>query len=343
MLNLGKNIQSTNDPLTRTTAEQMYEMITHPSADLISKIDQLRTIMAIDPKKYNRLKRMLPYVVCAMFNPPYRRLENFASIDCFIIDIDHLADKNINMETLRKKLQEDPRVQLLFTSPGNNGLKALFQLQEKCFDKQRYSIFYKVFLHQFSNEYNLEQVVDKTTSDATRACFLSIDEKAWLNVDALPVDMKDFINFENYLDVEEAQNLIKKVEVKPEPETKDKELTPDLLAEIRKKLNPNARTKKDKNYYVPREVENVLEDVKKETEKFDIKLAETHPIQYGRKLKFVLQDKWAQMNIFYGKKGYKIVKTPVNNSDSELADVVYQILCEYFFGTDESSKDDLLQ
>ncbi|MFW5758716.1 MAG: CRISPR-associated primase-polymerase type B, partial [Bacteroidota bacterium] len=277
------------------------------------------------------------------FNPPYRRLENFASIDCFIIDIDHLADKNINMETLRKKLQEDPRVQLLFTSPGNNGLKALFQLQEKCFDKQRYSIFYKVFLHQFSNEYNLEQVVDKTTSDATRACFLSIDEKAWLNVDALPVDMKDFINFENYLDVEEAQNLIKKVEVKPEPETKDKELTPDLLAEIRKKLNPNARTKKDKNYYVPREVENVLEDVKKETEKFDIKLAETHPIQYGRKLKFVLQDKWAQMNIFYGKKGYKIVKTPVNNSDSELADVVYQILCEYFFGTDESSKDDLLQ
>ncbi len=335
MLTFGKNIQSANDPLTKIESEQLHQMITQPDAALLSKIQQLRTIMAIDPKKYNRLKRMLPYVVCGMFTPAYRRLENFSSIDCFIIDIDHLSEKNIDLETLRGKLQEDPRIELLFASPGNNGLKALFRFSEKCFDRQQYSIFYKVFLHKFSNEYNLEQVVDKTTSDATRACFLSIDEKAWYNPDAFPVNIPDYINFENYLDVEEAKTLIKNVEVKPEPQPKEKELTPDLLAEIRTKLNPNARTQKVKNYYVPQEVDQAIEEVKKQTAQFGIHLLETQPINYGRKLKFALQDKWAQLNLFYGKKGYKIVKTPVNNSDSELGDVVHQILCQYFFGTEE--------
>lgn len=335
MLHLGKNILSANDPLTKVSTAQVFDMITKPDESLMSKIDQLRTIMSIDPKKYNKLKRMLPYVVCATFNPPYRRLENFASIDYFMVDIDHLADKQIDREVLRSKLQEDPRVELLFTSPGNNGLKALFRLSEKCFDKNQYSIFYKVFLHQFSNDYNLEQVIDKSTSDATRACFLSIDEKAWHNPDPVPVKITDWVNFENYLDVKEAQELVKKTEINPPAREKQNDLTPDLLAEIKKKLNPNARTQKQKEYYVPQEVDDIIEKVKEETAKFDIQLLETHPINYGRKMKFALQDKWAQLNVFYGKKGFKVVKTPVNNSDTELSEVIYHILCQFFYGTDQ--------
>ena len=55
------------------------------------------------------------------------------------------------------------------------------------------------------------------------------------------------------------------------------------------------------------------------------------PIHYGRKLRFGYKGKWAQLNLFYGKSGYKIVKTPVNGSDEELAGVVYQLLCQIMF------------
>jgi hypothetical protein len=332
MLVLGKNIQSANDPLTRMESIDVYRMITNRVSPLASQIEQLRTVLSIDPKKYGVLKRTLPYVVCGVFTPPYRRLENFASIDCFMVDIDHLSEKGIDRETLRTRLINDPRVELLFTSPGNDGLKVLFKLSDKCYDRQKYSIFYKLFIHHFSAEYSLEQVIDKVTSDATRACFLSFDENAFHNPDPTMVSMDQYINFDSYTDVQEAKTLIKETEVKSAPPAPVKELTPDLLAEIKNKLNPNIRKEKAKDFYVPEAVEQVMEELKSNVADYGIELSESHPIQYGRKLKFRLQQKWAQLNIFYGKKGYKIVKTPVTNSDAELADVVHQILCKYFFG-----------
>jgi len=335
MLVLGKNIQSANDPLTKMASEQLYQLISKPGTALASQIEQLRTVLSIDPKKYAVLKRNLPYVVCGIFNPPYRRLENFASIDCFIVDIDHLAEKNIDKSSLMNRLRKDPLVELMFASPGNDGIKLLFNLAEKCFDRQKYSIFYKLFIQKFSQQYNLEQVIDKVTSDATRACFLSFDENAWFNPGALPVNMGDYIDFENYTEVKQAQILIREdLKNHPAPPPEKKELTSDVLAEIRQKLNPKIRTEKSKDFFVPEEVDLVLDQLKIKAMEYGIQMIESHPIQYGRKLKFSLQNKWAQLNIFYGKKGYKVVKTPVTNSDAELAEVVFQILCEFFYGAD---------
>ena len=334
MLSLGKNILSANDPLTRLEPGQLHQIITNPSGSLASQIHQLRTVLSIDTKKYTQLKRALPYVVCGMFNPPYRRLQNFASIDCFIVDIDHLSEKNIDLDTLQKKLMADPRVQLLFISPGNDGLKVLFALEEKCYDRQKYSMFYKLFIQHFSSQYGLNQVVDKVTSDATRACFLSYDENAWLNTAVVPVKMAEYIDFDDFSQVEEARSIIKKVEQIPAAPEPKQELTPDLLSQIKQKLNPNIRQQKPKDYFVPEEVDQVMEELKGKVAEYQIELTESHPIQYGRKLRFKLQDKWAQLNVFYGKKGYKVVKTPVSNSDAELGEVVHQILCQFFFGAD---------
>lgn len=334
MLSLGKNILSANDPLTRIEPDQLHQIITNPSGSLASQIHQLRTVLSIDTKKYTQLKRTLPYVVCGMFNPPYRRLQNFASIDCFIVDIDHLSKKNIDLDTLQKKLKSDPRVQLLFISPGNDGIKVLFALEEKCYDRQKYSMFYKLFIQHFSSQYGLNQVVDKVTSDATRACFLSYDENAWLNANFVAVKMAEYINFDDYSQVEEAKTIIKKVEQKPAVAEPKQELTPDLLSQIKQKLNPNIRQQKPKDYFVPEEVDQVMQELKGKVAEYQIELTESHPIQYGRKLRFKLQDKWAQLNVFYGKKGYKVVKTPVSNSDADLGEVVHQILCQFFFGAD---------
>ena len=51
-------------------------------------------------------------------------------------------------------------------------------------------------------------------------------------------------------------------------------------------------------------------------------------INYGKKMVFVINNIWAEINIFYGKKGFSVVKTPKHGSNSELADIVQKILCE---------------
>jgi hypothetical protein len=334
MLQLGQNITSANDPLKKIENEVLFRMVGQPGGDLQSKINQLRTVAGIQPQRYQALKKMLPYVTCGIFHPAYRRLENFASIDCFILDLDHLSEKELMPLQLKEKLKSDPNIQLAFTSPGNNGLKLLFTLEKKCYDRHQFSMFYKLFVRQFSAKHGLDQVVDKVTSDATRACFLSVDAEAWFNPQALPVRMESIIDFDSHLAVESARTLLREMEQDSPPVAKEKEnpLTSDLLTEIKKKLNPNFKTKPEKTFFVPQEVDQAIEKVEEKVRVFGIELKESASIHYGRKMVFTLEDRWAQLNLFFGKNGYKIVKTPVNKSDPELAEVVYGILCEYFFG-----------
>ncbi len=336
MLQLGYHITSTNDPLKKIENQQFFEMISNPATDLLSKINQLRTILTIDKKKYQQAKRMLPYVTCGIFSPPYRRLENFASIDCFMVDIDHLQEKEINMDTLCNKLRNDQRVEMFFISPGNNGLKVLFSLKEKCYDRAKYSMFYKLFINELSNRYGLDQVIDKVTSDATRACFLSADAGAYYNPGAGKIDMSAYIDFDSHVEVEQARQTIKEFDDESKnneivAEEKKKDLSPDILLEIKKKLNPDYRERKPKNYYVPPEIDQALDSVKNKMNEFSIEMVFSDPIHYGRKLRFKLGHRFAQINLFYGKKGFRLVKTPVSGSDSELNDVVFQILAEIFY------------
>lgn len=150
--------------------------------------------------------------------------------------------------------------------------------------------------------------------------------------------MGSIIDFDSHLQVEEAKTLIRSLEksTSHEPTETSSPLTGDLLDEIKRKLNPNIRTQPEKNYYVPDEVNIAMEKVSKRVKEFGIEIKETHPIQYGRKIVFILGDRWAQLNLFYGKNGFKIVKTPVNKSDAELAEVVFSILCEQFYGNQHS-------
>jgi len=337
MLQLGKSITSANDPLRTISVEDLYKMITCPSPELSSKLHQLRILSTIDFKKYQEMKKMLPYITCGIFSPPYRRTQNFGSISQFIVDVDHLSEKEINITLLKEKFTRDDRVEMVFVSPGGDGLKVLFRLSEKCYDPAKYSMFYKLFIKQFSQQYQISQVVDKVTSDVARACFLSIDEQAYLNNNPAPVNMAAYINFENESEINEANRLIRELEKetaekKQETEEKEKnELSPDLLEEIKRKLNPNIRLKPEKQLYVPEEIDKILPSITERTAEFGIQMKSAEPINFGKKFRFELDTKWAQLNVFYGKQGYKVVKTPVTGSDSELSDIVFRILCEMFY------------
>jgi len=336
-LQLGRNIVAQNDPLRKITLEEFLSIISKPEADLKSKIQQLRTVQSIDRKKYQSLKKMLPYVTCGIFNPPYRRTENFASISTFIIDIDHLSEKGYDLNSLRDKLKLDDRIQMIFVSPGNDGLKLLFCLDQKCYDSAKYSIFYKLFSARFSQEYNLGQAVDKVTSDVTRACFLSADEDAWINPFCVPVSMEAFINFEDHRSVKQAQEEIKEMtdvsDLKVAEETDDgkKDLPADILQHIKEKLNPNIRTKIEKQIFVPDELLAVVAKVEETMLSYGITTKKAENIHYGKKFVFELDNRWAQLNLFYGKQGFKIVKTPASGSNNDLAEVAFNILCQMFY------------
>lgn len=336
LLNLGQSIVSPNDPLKQITVNELYQRVTKPDSALQSTIQQLRTVLSIEPKRYQAIKRMLPYVTCGSFNPPYRRTENFSSISSFIIDIDHLGGKGIDIGELRARLIKDNSIHLMFASPSNDGLKLLFFLSEKCFDHAKYSMFYKLFVTRFAAMHNLGLVVDKCTSDVTRACFLSIDEEAWFNPFAVAVEMKQYVDFDNSVIVDAAQAEIKEAEAKQKelntqtPSLVQNDLPPDILQQIKEKLNPNIKAKCEKQLVVPEELNEAEQVVKERMSELGILVKQVDPINYGKKFVFELALRKAQLNLFYGKRGYVIVKQPISGADAELTDVVHQIMCEIF-------------
>ena len=150
MIMFGTNIQSADDPLKRIEESELYNRIVHPEAHVEAKIRQLRIAYQIAPKQYTEQKRTLPYIVCGIFNPPYRNTENFGYTEYFIIDIDHLSEKGLTVEIVKARIRDDQRILLFFTTPSEDGVKVMFRLRELCYDPGLYSLFYKEFLHRFS-------------------------------------------------------------------------------------------------------------------------------------------------------------------------------------------------
>ncbi|OQB21928.1 MAG: Modification methylase DpnIIB [candidate division BRC1 bacterium ADurb.Bin183] len=76
------------------------------------------------------------------------KTENFAFIEYFMVDIDHLSDKGMNINEVRKRIEQDERTLLCFISPSEDGLKVLFKLKERCYDAGLYSLFWnKLWMH----------------------------------------------------------------------------------------------------------------------------------------------------------------------------------------------------
>lgn len=333
MIQAGKNILKTDDPLVKIQIDHLYQSVRFPKPEIATAIRQLRLVRTLDAKRYSELKRNLPYVVCGIFNPPFRRTENFAWINYFILDFDHLSEKGMTVESLKSSLSTDPHVVMLFISPGDDGLKVMFQLSDKCYDHGKYSLFYKVFARKFSQQYQLDQVIDPRTSDVTRACFISIDPDAFFNGQAETVGMENYIDFENPDQVRDLRLMLRdedQLQVLAVPgEGKDKQaIDDDVLNKIKATLNPKFKTKLEKHIFVPEEIDKVIDLIISRMNEVGITTSETINIHYGKKFRFQLGLKQAETNIFYGKKGYSVVQSPRNGTDNRLNELVAQIISE---------------
>lgn len=333
MISVGNKIKTVNDPLNKITVEQFFYKIRNSNDKLISYLNQLKQILHIDKKQYRELKTRLPYVVCGVFSPNFRKKENFAHTSYFILDIDHITEKNIDLQVLKSKLKKDQRITMMFVSPSGDGLKLLFELSEKCFDAGKYQVFYGVFAEAFSVQYNLKQVVDKKTSDVSRACFVSYDPDAYFNENADKININDYVNFDNAFEVFNAEKILKKNSLSSvsvqDHEIKKQDLPNDILNDIRATLNPKYhKKKKEKQIYIPEELDNILNDIQESVKKHKIIISNIKNINYGKQIIFKAENIWTEINLFYGKRGFTIVKTTKSGSNKELADIVDIILSE---------------
>ena len=333
----GSNITSVNDQLAKLPEEYFYNSLIHTKPHIQALISQLRTLYSIDPKQYSKAKKSLPYIVCGIFKPEFRRKENFSYIECFIVDIDKLSTKEIKMDELRQRLNADQRVMMCFASPSEDGLKLMFRLKERCYDPGLYSVFYKEFIRRFALEYGLDQVVDRSTSDVSRACFVSMDTSATYNPQCEPVDLKDFVNTDDPLQFFDIKHAVDKVEKEllssEEAKTAAKqrrEPGKEVIDQIRQKLGMRQRPLPEKKVFVPEELQAIMNDMKTYIEETGMMVKEIISIQYGKKIRAQLGLRQAEVNVFFGKRGFTVTVSPRSGTDEELnqllADAARQFL-----------------
>jgi tetratricopeptide (TPR) repeat protein len=327
LLSYGKCITRKDDLLTAVEPQRIFEMIKQPDENVKTQIERLRLIKTIDKNQYGLLKRQLPYLVCGIFNPPYRRIENFGYTECFIVDIDHIAEKGLNINSLRTKLVADSRTALCFVSPGEDGLKIMFRLNARCSDAGRYSLFYKTFIQALAQRYDFVQVVDKTTSDVSRACFMSCDPDVFFNPNADAVNMKDFVDFDNPFEVKLLEHQLKKDENEQKKEmpkpNEPKGPGEDAFAFIKERLNAKKNAARSKpQVYVPEQLNQILEKLLAYIGEIGVITEEVVDIQYGKKLKFRFGAAQAEVNLFFGKKGFSVVKSPRQGTSEQLNELI---------------------
>lgn len=332
MIYLGKNIKSSQDVLQSVAIDLVARSIQTPKPETLALIRQLRIIRSIDANKYKTIKLQLPYLVCGTFNPPYRKTENFAFTQFFILDIDHISQKEQSLHEVRERIQSDSRVMMCFVSPSEDGLKVLFQLSQRCYDANVFSLFYKLFASSFSKQYNLEQVIDIRTCDVTRACFVSCDPDVYFNPNSEKVDYTQYANDDNAMDFFDSKHKLEQEannQPVPPPESRS-DVGADVISNIKAILQPwKEKANPPTPVYVPQQLSDIMEDLQSYIEKTGVVVTEVISIQYGKKIRARIGLKQAETNVFYGKRGFSVVISPRSGTDEETNQLLSDLIQSY--------------
>ena len=330
MIRLGKNVTQAGDQLSDISLAKFHKALLNPDGEVATLQRRLQALRALDPGQYRKLKTTLPYVVCADFHPKVRRKENFLRTDRFIMDLDHLSDFDFDLEELRTKLKVDPEVELLFASPGGDGLKVLFKLAAPISDAAYYAGFYKAFGLAFQHRYLLREALDIKTHDVSRCCFVSYDPGAYFNPDSEPIDPEAYLRREDLFALDELRTAVKEataasVQMSPQDNSLQ-ELPDEAIRRIREKMGMRVHQPRQKDYVQPEELDQIMEQVKTLLEGIQLELTGIRPISYGKQCKITSGKFWAELNIFFGKRGATVVATTKSGSNKELGKQLVEYL-----------------
>lgn len=339
MIMLGNHILSPNDPLEKITEESFYQSIKDPVPGIEARVRQLRIIYQTDQKRYLEQLRTLPYITCGIFSPQFRNSDNFGYIESFIISIKHIPDKDNNLHLLRANIEADERVMICFSTPNEDGLKVMFRLSERCYEKSLFSIFYKEFARKIAIRYQLETPVDMRYSNVTQACFISHDKRAYFNPNCELIAMSEYMDMSstmNMLRTKKDQEMEEKEETKRIREEEKAHHNPDpdkeIMERIKQQLHLKARPGKPRPHaYVPQILNDMMDGLCHYIEDTGLQVAEIIDIQYGKKLRIKMGSKEAEVNLFHGRKGFSVVKSPRSGTNAELNELCVLMVQNYIY------------
>lgn len=334
MLMCGAKITSPEDKLIKVPVSYIADKLKNPKPEIEAQIRQMRDMLTIDEKKYREFKKQLPYIVTSWFAPALRRKENFAYAEFFILDLDHLQEKGLGITSLKNLINRDSRVMMSFVSPSGDGLKILFRLKEKIYDVGIFKTFYKEFAAKFAAQYNLIQAVDSQTCDVSRACFISIDKEVYFNQEADVIDIKTFINPDNPLEMLDLTKSQQKEEKQQPKEEKlfndpDKEAMQKIAELLGQKIRGSREQKPKNEPVVPEILNELITGLKEYVLQAGAEIYNVVNIQCGKKIQIKLGLKKAEINVFYGKKGFSVVSVPKGETDGEFNEMMKKLIWCY--------------
>jgi hypothetical protein len=332
----GENIQAAATALETTSWAALAERMRNDPR-LKEDILRMRRIRSLEEQAYDRLKVKLPYFCTGQFSGGLRRGEFFEQSTAFIMDIDGCGRTPDELRFWRKELWADEGIAALFTSPGGDGLKLLFLLREPVCSTKQYSDFYKAFAFEFGAKHRLNDFIDHRTSDCTRVCFLSHDADLLERKNPNLVDWRAYEPLARLSDIGELDfppNATPSKDSVEEHPNASHNIRPDVYADILKKLETRVRPKPVKYPYVPSMLEAMLPEINTALAAQGIELKEATDIQYGKKLQLNMGKDLAEINVFFGKKGFSVVNVPKRQSNESLAQLAVFIVEQVTLGNE---------
>ena len=293
--------------------EDIYTLIREDET-LRAETSRLRKIRNLDVKAYRSLKTRLPYVVGSDFGGRARHSDHFFAAYFVLLDLDGMTLPNGQVP---EAICQHESVRLAFVSPSGAGVKVLCQFSEPCFSLTLFKEFYRPFASQFAETVRLAGSLDLRTCDATRACFLSHDPAAYENPKALPVQWKSYVSTpEPTLSIGESST----------PAAGKAPLNEVAYQEVLREVNPRSPVKKVHQAYVPEQLLEMQEEIRRVCLQNSLEVTNFVPINYGLKIQARQGFRLAEVNLFFGKKGFTLVRSPKTGTDLALADVLYRTL-----------------
>lgn len=157
-----------------------------------------------------------------------------------------------------------------------------------------------------------------------------MDPNIYFNPECETINIKDYIDTDN---IEMALNLKYETEKQVKENQMEKEarkhldIDKETIDKIKQTLNPNAKLKAHTpNIYVPNELEDIIEDLKSYITERNITITEIRNINYGKKLRFKIGLKQAEINLFFGKHGFTVVQSPRTGTDPEMNNLMAEVV-----------------
>jgi hypothetical protein len=242
----------------------------------------------------------------------------------FILDIDNLPPDSAIRNELFTAFKQNEEVALVYRSPGGNGYKLVFFLEEPIEDIQIYNHFYKTFAAAFAQRYKLDNYLDTSTCDVTRVSFLCHDAEAWLNPIPVCVQKDEFLPANGFLPPADREK--ESVVENNDKSNESNRLAAEQYKEILSSLHPHRPARPEKRIYVPPQLQDIVVHIQAQAALVDVCMTEARDIHYGKKIIFSCFTDFAEINLFYGKKGFSVIKSLKKGSNDTLAEIGERIV-----------------